>query len=372
MISTSPIRISCVVPRRARARRRARAAHRLRALGRGHDPPGRAVRAVQLMRIAVVGATGAVGTIMRRLARERFAADELVAFASERSAGRTLDDGLVVQPLRDDTIEGFDLALFSAGAGTQPRVGAALRRRGRDRRRQLERVPHGPRRPAGRQRGQPGRDRRAPRKGIVANPNCTTMVVMLPAKALHDALRAERDGRHELPGRRRRGPEGHRRAGRAGRRGRRGRRPARQRRRGRRAQGRALASTRTRSPSTSCRCSARSDDNGYTDEEMKLQNESRKILEHPGPRRDADLRARAGDGRPLDRGPRDVRPRGRPRPRRSRRSTRSRTSSSRTRRRRWSGPGRDETVVGRVRATSPTRACSTSSSSATTCSRAPR
>ena len=81
------------------------------------------------MRIAIVGATGAVGTIMRRLARERFAGHELVAFASERSAGRTLDDGLVVQPLRDDTIEGFDLALFSAGGGTSrewaPRFAAA-------------------------------------------------------------------------------------------------------------------------------------------------------------------------------------------------------------------------------------------------------
>ena len=81
------------------------------------------------MRIAIVGATGAVGTIMRRLAHVRFAGHELVAFASERSAGRTLDDGLVVQPLRDDTIEAFDLALLSAGGGTSrewsPRFAAA-------------------------------------------------------------------------------------------------------------------------------------------------------------------------------------------------------------------------------------------------------
>src|SRR4051794_35065098 len=95
---------------RSRPRRRPRAAFRLQPLRRGLDPPGGAVRAL-LMRIAIVGATGAVGTIMRRLARGAFRNDELVAFASERSAGRTLDDGLVVQPLRDDTIEGFDLAL---------------------------------------------------------------------------------------------------------------------------------------------------------------------------------------------------------------------------------------------------------------------
>ena len=68
------------------------------------------------MRVAIVGATGAVGTIMRRLARERFADAELVAFASERSAGRELEDGMVVQPLAEDGVGGFDLALLSAGA----------------------------------------------------------------------------------------------------------------------------------------------------------------------------------------------------------------------------------------------------------------
>jgi aspartate-semialdehyde dehydrogenase len=139
------------------------------------------------MRIAIVGATGAVGTIMRRLAREAFRNDELVAFASERSAGRTLDDGLVVQPLRDDTIEGFDLALLSAGAGTSrewsPRFAAAgatvvdnssAFRMDPDVPLVVSEV--NPEAVAG------------ARKGIIANPNCTTMVIMLPAKALHDAF----------------------------------------------------------------------------------------------------------------------------------------------------------------------------------------
>jgi aspartate-semialdehyde dehydrogenase len=139
------------------------------------------------MRIAIVGATGAVGTIMRRLAREAFGNDELVAFASERSAGRTLDDGLVVQPLRDDTIEGFDLALLSAGAGTSrewsPRFAAAgatvvdnssAFRMDPDVPLVVSEV--NPEAVAG------------ARKGIIANPNCTTMVIMLPAKALHDAF----------------------------------------------------------------------------------------------------------------------------------------------------------------------------------------
>jgi aspartate-semialdehyde dehydrogenase len=137
------------------------------------------------MRVAIVGATGAVGTIMRRLARERFADAELVAFASERSAGRELEDGLVCQPLADDTIAGFDLALLSAGAATSrewaPRLAAAgaLCVDNSSAFRMDPDVPLvvsevNPRAMDG------------ARKGIVANPNCTTMVVMLPAKALHD------------------------------------------------------------------------------------------------------------------------------------------------------------------------------------------
>src|ERR1700750_975385 len=70
-------------------------------------------------RVAVVAATGQVGTVMLRLLRERaFPAREVVPFASERSAGRELEGGLVVQPLSDETIQGFDLALFSAGGST--------------------------------------------------------------------------------------------------------------------------------------------------------------------------------------------------------------------------------------------------------------
>ena len=63
------------------------------------------------LRVAVVGATGAVGTVMLRLLRARgFPAAEIVPFASERSVGRELEGGLVVQRLSDDTIQGFDVA----------------------------------------------------------------------------------------------------------------------------------------------------------------------------------------------------------------------------------------------------------------------
>jgi len=72
------------------------------------------------MRVAVVGATGAVGSTILGVMRERsFAAAEVVPFASERSAGRRINWGearLEVQPLSEQGIQGFDLALFSAGS----------------------------------------------------------------------------------------------------------------------------------------------------------------------------------------------------------------------------------------------------------------
>src|SRR5688572_3391308 len=74
------------------------------------------------MRVAVVGATGAVGSTILGIMRERaFPADEVVPFASPRSAGRTIDYGdreLTVRALDAGAVDGFDLALFSAGSAT--------------------------------------------------------------------------------------------------------------------------------------------------------------------------------------------------------------------------------------------------------------
>ena len=69
----------------------------------------------------MVGATGAVGSTILGVMRERsFPADEVVPFASGRSEGREIDWGeqtLVTRALSDESIQGFDLALFSAGSG---------------------------------------------------------------------------------------------------------------------------------------------------------------------------------------------------------------------------------------------------------------
>src|SRR5919199_1430944 len=140
------------------------------------------------MRVAVVGATGAVGTDLLRLLRERgFPASTIVPFASERSAGRTVEHAdEPVRPLADDTIDGFDLALFSAGGGTSrewaPRFvqAGAVVVDNSSAWRMHDDVPLVV--------AEVNPDALDGHQGIVANPNCTTMVAMLPLKALHDAF----------------------------------------------------------------------------------------------------------------------------------------------------------------------------------------
>jgi aspartate-semialdehyde dehydrogenase len=139
-------------------------------------------------RVAVVGATGAVGQIMLEvLAARRFGASEIVPFASARSAGRELPGVGTVTALEDDAIAGFDVALFSAGGGISrewaPRFAAAgaIVVDNSSAWRMDPQVPLvvsevNPGALAGIERG------------IVANPNCTTMIIMLPLKALHDAF----------------------------------------------------------------------------------------------------------------------------------------------------------------------------------------
>jgi aspartate-semialdehyde dehydrogenase len=121
------------------------------------------------------------------LAARGFGASEIVPFASERSAGRELDGAGVVVALREDTIAGFDLALFSAGGGTSrewaPRFAAA----GAIVVDNSSAWRMDPAVPLVVSEVNPDALERTAR-GIVANPNCTTMVIMLPLKALHDAF----------------------------------------------------------------------------------------------------------------------------------------------------------------------------------------
>jgi aspartate-semialdehyde dehydrogenase len=141
-------------------------------------------------RVAVVGATGAVGTVMLDvLAQRGFPAREIVPFASERSAGRQLAVG-TVQPLRDELIEGFDVALFSAGSAISAEWAPRFVRAGcvvidnSSQWRMDDDVPLVV--------YEVNPDAIAQHKGIVANPNCSTMQLVVALKPLHDAATIER------------------------------------------------------------------------------------------------------------------------------------------------------------------------------------
>ncbi len=148
-------------------------------------------------RVAVVGATGQVGTLMLALLRERaFPAREIVAFASQRSVGRTLtgaagDGGdLVVRGLDRESIQGFDLALFSAGGATSgewaPRfveAGATVIDNS-SHWRMREDVPLVV--------SEVNPEALDSHRGIIANPNCSTMQMVVALKPLQDEAGIER------------------------------------------------------------------------------------------------------------------------------------------------------------------------------------
>ena len=142
-------------------------------------------------RVAVVGATGAVGSVILDKLRERgFPAREMVPFASARSAGRVLDGGLVVQELTPESIQGFDIALFSAGGATSgewaPRFvdAGAVVIDNSSRFRRDDDIPLVV------SEVNPGALQG--HRGLIANPNCSTMQLMVAIKPIHDTVGIER------------------------------------------------------------------------------------------------------------------------------------------------------------------------------------
>ena len=146
------------------------------------------------MRVAVVGATGAVGSTILGVMRERdFPAQEIVPFASERSAGRTIDYGdrdLTVAALSEESIRGFDLALFSAGSAISeewaPRFAdaGAVVVDNSSQWRTHEDVPLVV--------SEVNPEALEGHKGIVANPNCTTMQTVIALGPILEAVGIER------------------------------------------------------------------------------------------------------------------------------------------------------------------------------------
>jgi aspartate-semialdehyde dehydrogenase len=143
-------------------------------------------------RVAVVGATGAVGTeMLRQLDRRGFPARTIVPFASERSAGRELDGAS--EPVRaltaDADVGGFDLALFSAGGARSRDWAPRFRDAGAvvvDNSSAWRMDPEVPLVVS-----EVNPEALDGHRGIVANPNCTTMICMLPLKALDAAFGLE-------------------------------------------------------------------------------------------------------------------------------------------------------------------------------------
>lgn len=142
------------------------------------------------MRIAIVGASGAVGQeFLRVLDEQNFPVDELVLFGSSRSAGRTYTfrgKEITVRELKhNDDFRGIDIAFTSAGAGTSKEFAETITRYGAlmidnssafrmDRDVPLV-VPE-----------VNGQDAFDTPRNIIANPNCTTIQMVVALKPLND------------------------------------------------------------------------------------------------------------------------------------------------------------------------------------------
>ncbi|WP_456455923.1 aspartate-semialdehyde dehydrogenase [Thermovibrio sp.] len=144
--------------------------------------------------VAVVGATGAVGREMiKTLEQRNFPVKKLVALASKRSAGKRLKfkgEEVVVQELRPESFEGVDIALFSAGGDRSKEFAPEAVKRGavvidNSSAFRMERdvplvVP------------EVNPEDVEWHKGIIANPNCSTIQMVVVLKPLHDLAKIKR------------------------------------------------------------------------------------------------------------------------------------------------------------------------------------
>ncbi len=144
--------------------------------------------------VAVVGATGAAGqTTLRVLEQRKFPVRELRAFASERSVGKTVTfrgEPVRVQRLEPAAFKGVEIAFCSAGSAQSKQYAPLLVQAGAtvvDKSNAFRMDPHVP-------LVVPEINPHAAKthRGILACPNCTTIVTVMPLKPLHDAGRLRR------------------------------------------------------------------------------------------------------------------------------------------------------------------------------------
>ncbi|WP_046734655.1 aspartate-semialdehyde dehydrogenase [Streptomyces humi] len=135
------------------------------------------------MRVGIVGATGQVGTVMRRILTERdFPVTELRLFASARSAGTVLD-GVTVEDAATADYTGLDIVLFSAGGATSKALAEKVASQGAVVIDNSSAWRKDPEVPLVVSEVNPHAIADRP-KGIIANPNCTTMAAMPVLKVL--------------------------------------------------------------------------------------------------------------------------------------------------------------------------------------------
>jgi aspartate-semialdehyde dehydrogenase len=144
--------------------------------------------------VAVVGATGAVGNEMVLTLEERnFPVAQLRLFASERSEGKIMefnDTEIPVEVLNDKSFQKIDIALFSAGAERSKRWAPIAAQSGCvvvDNSSQWRMDPKVPLVVP-----EVNKHDLQWHKGIIANPNCSTIQMVVPLKPLHDAARIKR------------------------------------------------------------------------------------------------------------------------------------------------------------------------------------
>ncbi|MFE3993165.1 aspartate-semialdehyde dehydrogenase [Streptomyces goshikiensis] len=141
------------------------------------------------MRVGIVGATGQVGGVMRGILAERkFPVDELRLFASARSAGSTLEwEGreITIEDASAADYSGLDIVLFSAGGATSRALAEKVASQGAVVIDNSSAWRGDPEVPLVVSEVNPHAIKNRP-KGIIANPNCTTMAAMPVLRPLHD------------------------------------------------------------------------------------------------------------------------------------------------------------------------------------------
>lgn len=149
--------------------------------------------------IAIIGATGAVGVeFLSIFEQRRFPVGDLRLFASARSAGKSLPFGGREAPIRElkpDSLKGVDIALFSAGSSISKEAGPIAAREGClviDNSSAFRMDPAVPLVVPEINANELAPHRGLAKPGIIANPNCSTIILLVPLNPLRESFGVSR------------------------------------------------------------------------------------------------------------------------------------------------------------------------------------